>query len=54
MAAKTAPHNCDVLILGAGVVGLSGGIAVLEAKPNTKVIIAEKENAAALHASGCN
>ena len=46
--------NCDVLIIGAGVMGLATGIALLESKPNLKVIIAEKENALAKHASGRN
>lgn len=46
--------NCDVLILGAGIVGLSTGIALLESNPELKVIIAEKEMEIALHASGRN
>ena len=46
--------KCDVLIIGAGVVGLSVGIALLEARPNLKVIILEKENEIAYHASGRN
>ena len=46
--------KCDVLILGAGVVGLATGIALLESKPFLKVIIAEKEKDVALHASGRN
>ncbi len=44
----------DVLIIGAGVIGLSIGIALLESKPNLKVIIVEKENSIAKHASGRN
>jgi L-2-hydroxyglutarate oxidase LhgO len=46
--------SCDVLILGAGVVGLATGIALLEARPDLRVIIAEKERKIALHASGRN
>ena len=46
--------RCDVLILGGGVIGLSTGIALLQAKPSLKVIIAEKEDRLALHASGRN
>ncbi|MEN9735398.1 MAG: hypothetical protein RL129_108 [Actinomycetota bacterium] len=46
--------KCDVLIVGAGVVGISAGIALLEANPALKVIIAEKENRLAMHASGRN
>lgn len=47
-------QNCDVLILGAGVIGLAVGIALLIEKPKLKVIIAEKEKALAAHASGRN
>lgn len=47
-------QKCDVLILGAGVIGLSVGIALLESKPNLQVIIAEKESSLGLHASGRN
>jgi L-2-hydroxyglutarate oxidase LhgO len=44
----------DVLIVGAGVVGLSTGIALLQNRPSLKVIIAEKEKDLGLHASGRN
>jgi L-2-hydroxyglutarate oxidase len=47
-------YQVDVLILGAGVVGLATGIAVLESNPSLRVIIAEKEERIALHASGRN
>jgi L-2-hydroxyglutarate oxidase LhgO len=46
--------KCDVLILGAGVVGLSTGIAILKSNPQIKVLIAEKEKSLAVHASGRN
>jgi L-2-hydroxyglutarate oxidase LhgO len=46
--------KCDVLIIGGGVVGLATGIAILENKPASKIIIAEKEPLLALHASGRN
>ena len=46
--------KCDVLIIGGGVVGLSTGIALLEANPSRKVVIAEKESRLGLHASGRN
>lgn len=48
------PKKCDVLIIGAGVVGLSTGIAILQSRPNLKVIIVEKESTIAKHASGRN
>ena len=44
----------DVLIIGAGVVGLATGIAVLQERPNLKVIIVEKEKELSVHASGRN
>ena len=46
--------KCDVLILGAGVLGLASGIALLQERPNYKVIIAEKESGTSFHASGRN
>lgn len=46
--------KCDVLILGAGVVGLATGIALLQSRPSLKIVIAEKEKQIALHASGRN
>jgi L-2-hydroxyglutarate oxidase LhgO len=46
--------SCDVLIIGGGVIGMSVGIALLEANQNLKVVIAEKEEKLALHASGRN
>jgi len=48
------PKRCDVLIIGAGVVGLSTGIALLQNRPSLKVIVADKEKNIALHASGRN
>jgi L-2-hydroxyglutarate oxidase len=46
--------KCDVLIIGAGVVGLSTGIALLQSRPSLKVIVADKEKEIGLHASGRN
>jgi L-2-hydroxyglutarate oxidase len=48
------PRNTDVLIIGAGVVGLSTGIALLQSRPSLKVMVAEKEKDIAMHASGRN
>ena len=44
----------DFLIIGSGVIGLSIGIALLEANQNAKVAIFEKESALGKHASGRN
>lgn len=49
-----AMEKCDVLVLGAGVVGLSVGTALLESKPNLHVIVVDKEASLGLHASGRN
>lgn len=46
--------RCDVLVIGAGVVGISIGIALLNSYPNLKVVIAEKEKEVGKHASGRN
>ena len=46
--------KCDLLVIGAGVVGLSTGIALLQSRPSLKVIVADKERDIALHASGRN
>jgi (S)-2-hydroxyglutarate dehydrogenase len=48
------PTKCDVLVVGAGVVGLSTGIALLQSRPNLKVIVADKEKNLGIHASGRN
>jgi (S)-2-hydroxyglutarate dehydrogenase len=48
------PINCDVLVIGGGVIGLSIGLAILQSRPNLKVIVAEKEHSSFLHASGRN
>lgn len=47
-------QTCDVLIIGSGVMGLATGMALLESKPNLRVVIADKEMVIAQHASGRN
>jgi len=44
----------DVLIIGAGIVGLSIGMALLEARPSLKVLVVDKEIRPGQHASGRN
>jgi len=44
----------DQIIIGAGIVGISLGLAVLERNPNRKVLIVEKEERVGVHASGRN
>jgi L-2-hydroxyglutarate oxidase len=50
----TVAAKDDFLILGAGVVGLSIGISLLESNPKLKVRIVEKERELGAHASGRN
>ena len=47
-------QQTDVLIVGAGIVGLSIGIALLQAEKGLRVLIVDKEPAAGEHASGRN
>lgn len=44
----------DVTIIGAGVIGLSIGSALLESNPQLRVLIVEKESKLGFHASGRN
>jgi len=44
----------DVLIIGAGIVGLSVGIALLQARPSFKILVIDKEDGPGQHASGRN
>ena len=49
-----ANERCDIAIIGAGVMGLATGIALLQERPSLKIVIADKENDIAKHASGRN
>ncbi|EST37730.1 hypothetical protein N566_11420, partial [Streptomycetaceae bacterium MP113-05] len=49
-----ARHDCDVLVVGAGIVGLSTAYAVTRAAPGTRVVVLEKEGTPALHQTGRN
>jgi L-2-hydroxyglutarate oxidase len=49
-----ARQRCDIAIIGAGVMGLATGIALLQERPDLKVVIADKESEIAKHASGRN
>jgi len=44
----------DQIIIGAGIVGISLGLALLERDPNRKVLIVDKEEKPGVHASGRN
>ena len=44
----------DVIVIGAGIVGLASAYKILEAKPNLKLLIIDKESDAAKHQTGNN
>ena len=44
----------DQIIIGAGIVGISLGLAILERNPTSKVLIIDKEDKPGVHASGRN
>ena len=46
--------ECDYVIIGAGIIGLSIVSSILKRKPNASIVILEKEGSLAFHASGRN
>ncbi|MEW5991791.1 MAG: L-2-hydroxyglutarate oxidase [Chloroflexota bacterium] len=48
------PTSCDVVVVGAGIVGLATALRLLERLPHLRVVILEKEPEVALHQSGHN
>lgn len=47
-------YDCDVLVVGGGIVGLSTAYAITRARPGTRVVVLEKEPGPALHQTGRN
>ncbi|MFH9420532.1 L-2-hydroxyglutarate oxidase [Streptomyces sp. NPDC017529] len=47
-------YDCDVLVIGAGIVGLSTAYAITRAAPGTRVAVLEKEPGPARHQTGRN
>lgn len=46
--------NCDYLIIGAGIIGLSIARSIIDHAPNSEIIVIEKDNEAGAHSSGRN
>jgi L-2-hydroxyglutarate oxidase len=44
----------DHIVIGAGIVGISIGLAILERNPDKKVLVIDKEAKPGIHASGRN
>jgi L-2-hydroxyglutarate oxidase len=47
-------YDCDVLVIGGGIVGLSTAYAISRAAPGTRVMVLEKEPGPARHQTGRN
>ncbi|MFD5079842.1 L-2-hydroxyglutarate oxidase [Streptomyces sp. NPDC058371] len=47
-------YDCDVLVIGGGIVGLSTAYAITRAAPGTRVMVLEKELGPARHQTGRN
>ncbi|RZB18250.1 L-2-hydroxyglutarate oxidase [Streptomyces sp. F001] len=47
-------YDCDVLVIGGGIVGLSTAYAITRAAPGTRVTVLEKERGPARHQTGRN
>lgn len=47
-------YDCDVLVVGGGIVGLAAAYALSRAAPGTDVVVVEKEPAPAAHQTGHN
>lgn len=47
-------QHVDVIVVGAGIVGLATALRLLERRPGTKVVVVEKESEVAAHQTGHN
>ncbi|WP_327296626.1 MULTISPECIES: L-2-hydroxyglutarate oxidase [unclassified Streptomyces] len=53
-AGHSGGFDCDVLIIGGGIVGLSTAYALTRSAPGTRVVVLEKEQRTARHQTGRN
>ncbi|MEU2064314.1 L-2-hydroxyglutarate oxidase [Streptomyces sp. NPDC013455] len=51
---RAGSYDCDVLVVGGGIVGLSTAYAITRAAPGTRVTVLEKEPGPARHQTGRN
>ncbi|MFJ6658433.1 L-2-hydroxyglutarate oxidase [Streptomyces sp. NPDC091377] len=51
---RAGVYDCDVLVVGGGIVGLSTAFAITRAAPGTRVTVLEKEPGPARHQTGRN
>ncbi|MCF6526559.1 L-2-hydroxyglutarate oxidase [Streptomyces sp. JJ36] len=50
----SGPYDCDVLVVGGGIIGLSTAYALTRAAPGTRITVLEKEPSPARHQTGRN
>ncbi|MCT2589557.1 L-2-hydroxyglutarate oxidase [Streptomyces sp. N2-109] len=53
-SSPSTAYDCDVLVIGGGIVGLSTAYALTRAAPGTRVVVLEKEPQTAQHQTGRN
>jgi L-2-hydroxyglutarate oxidase LhgO len=53
-SAGAGDERCDVIVIGAGLVGLATAMALLSGRPGLRVAVLEKEPAVGMHQSGHN
>ncbi len=53
-AAATGVERVDICIIGGGILGLATGLRLLEARPDLRIVILEKEATLASHQTGHN
>jgi len=53
-APSTSSHTADVIVIGAGIVGLATAYELTQRYPDRKVVVLEKENDVAFHQTGRN
>ncbi|MBC2906569.1 L-2-hydroxyglutarate oxidase [Streptomyces cupreus] len=51
---RSVAYDCDVLVVGGGIVGLSTAYAITRAAPGTRITVLEKEAGPARHQTGRN
>lgn len=54
MSSQVSSESYDLVVIGAGIIGLSSAISALEFNSSYKVLVLEKEGDIAVHASGRN
>ncbi|MET8982168.1 L-2-hydroxyglutarate oxidase [Streptomyces sp. NPDC004539] len=54
LVGRGVSYDCDVLVVGGGIVGLATAYAVGRAAPGTRVVVLEKESGPARHQTGRN